>query len=59
MRIICNNDSEEELDALLQRDGTMALDKKSLQKPMVDMYKMTNYFHSPYMWNIYQESGGV
>ena len=51
--MIYNNDNEEELDALLQRDGTLALYKRNLQRPMVDMYKMTNHLHSPYMWDIF------
>ena len=32
MRIIYNNDNEEALDALLQRDRTLAIHKNNLQK---------------------------
>ena len=38
MRIIYNSDDEEVVDALLQRDGTLTVHKKNLQKRMVKVY---------------------
>jgi len=37
MRIIFCNDNEEALDALLQRDGTLTIHEKNLQKLMVEI----------------------
>ena len=53
MRIIYNNDSEEALDALLQRDGTLTSHKKNLQKLMVEIYRTINHLNPPYMWDIF------
>ena len=36
MRIIYNSDNEEALDALLQREGTLTIHKKKLQKLIVE-----------------------
>ena len=59
MRIIYNNYNEEALDTLLQRDGTLTIYKKNLQKLMVEIYKVANHLNPPYMWDLfYQESGG-
>ena len=52
MRIVCNNDNEEVLDALLQRDGTLTIHKK-LQKLMVEIYKTINHLNLPCMWDIF------
>jgi len=38
MRITYNSDNEEAIDDLLQRDGTWTVNKKSLQKLMVQIY---------------------
>jgi len=38
MRITYNSDNEEAIDDLLQRDGTWTVNKKSLQKLMVEIY---------------------
>ena len=53
MRIIYNNDNEETLDALLQRDGTLTIHKKNLQKLMVEIYKTINHLNPPYMWDLF------
>ena len=39
MRITYNADNKEALDALLQRDETLTILKKNLQKLMVEVYK--------------------
>ena len=51
MRIIYNTDNEEALDGLLQRYGTLTINKKNLQKLMLEIYKTINYLNPPYMWN--------
>ena len=53
MRIIYNNDNEEELDALLQRDGTLTIHKNNLQKLMVEIYTTMNHLNPPYMWDLF------
>ena len=53
MRIIYNNENEEALDALLQRDGTMTIHKKNLQKLIVEIYNMINHLDPPYMWDLF------
>ena len=53
MRIIYNNDNEEALDALLQRDGTSTFHKKNLQKLMVEIFKTINHLNPPYMWDLF------
>ena len=57
MRIIYNNDNEEALDALLQRDGTLKIHMKNLRKLMVEVYKTTNHLNSPFMWDIFANKG--
>ena len=52
MRIIYNSDNEETLDALLQRDGTLTIYKKNLQKLMAEIYKTINDLNPPYMWEL-------
>ena len=37
LRLIYNNDIEEALDAILQRDGTLTIHEKNLQKLMVEI----------------------
>ena len=41
------------LDALLQRDGTLTIHKKNLQKLMVEIYKTINHLNPPYMWDLF------
>ena len=53
MRIIYNNDNEEALDELLQRDGTVTIHKKNLQKLMVEICKKINHLNPQYMWDIF------
>ena len=53
MGIIYNNDNEKALDALLQRDGTLTIRKKNLQRLMVEIYKMIIHFNPPYMWDLF------
>ena len=53
MRIIYYNDSEEALDALLQRDGTLRIHMKNVQKLMVEIYKTINHLNPPYLWNLF------
>ena len=57
MRIIYNNDNEEALDALLQRDGTLKIHMKNLRKLMVEVYKTTNHLNPPFMWDIFANKG--
>ena len=49
MRIFYNNDNEEALDALLQRDGTLTIHKRNLQKLMVEVYKTIHHLNPPYL----------
>ena len=49
MRIIYSNDNEEALVAVLQRDGTLTIHKKNLQKPMMEVFKTMNHLNPPYM----------
>ena len=53
MRITYNSDSEETLEALLQRDGTLTIHKRNLQKLMVEVYKTLNHLNPPYMWDLF------
>ena len=53
MRKTYNSDSEEMLDALLPRDGTLKIHKTNLQKLMVEVYKTLNHLHPPYMWDLF------
>ena len=53
MRITYNSNNEEALDALLQRDGTLTIHKKNLQKLMVEIYKTINHLNPPYMWDLF------
>ena len=53
MRITYNSDSEETLEALLQRDGTVTIHKRNLQKLMVEVYKTLNHLNPPYMWDLF------
>ena len=53
MRIMYNSDSEETLEALLQRDGTLTIHKRNLQKLMVEVYKTLNHLNPPYMWDLF------
>ena len=53
MRMIYKNENEEALDALLQRDGTLTIYQKNLQKLMVELYKTINYLNPPYMWDLF------
>ena len=48
-----NSNNEEALDALLQRDGTLTIHKKNLQKLMVEIYKTINHLNPPYMWDLF------
>ena len=50
MRINYNSDSEETLDALLQRHGTLTIQKKNL---MVEVYKTLNHLNPPHMWDLF------
>ena len=53
MRITYNSNNEEALDALLQRDGTLTIHKKNLQKLMMEVYKTINHLNPPYMWDLF------
>ena len=53
MRITYNSDNEETLEALLQRDGTLTIHKRNLQKLMVEVYKTLNHLNPPYMWDLF------
>ena len=52
MRITYNSDNEEMFDALLQRDGTLTIHKKNLQKIIVEIYKTINHLNPPHMWDL-------
>ena len=56
MRITYNSDSEETLDALLQRDGALTIHKNSLQKLIVEVYKTLSHLHFPYMWDLFTKN---
>ena len=53
LRITYNSNNEEALDALLQRDGTLTIHKKNLQKLMVEIYKTINHLNPPYMRDLF------
>ena len=53
MRIIYNNANEEAIDVLLQRDGTLTIYKRNLQKLMVEVYKTLSHLNPPYMWDLF------
>ena len=53
MRIIYNADNKKALDTLLQRDGTLTIHKKNLQKLMVAVYKTINHVNPPEMWDLF------
>ena len=53
MRMICNNDNEVALDALLHKDGTLTIHKRNLQKLMVETYKTMNHLNSPYLPDLF------
>ena len=53
IRITYNSDSEETLEVLLQRDGTLTIHKRNLQKLMVEVYKTLNHLNPPYMWDLF------
>ena len=53
MRITYNRDSEQTLDALLQKDGTLTIHKKNLQILMVEVYKTLNHLNPLYMWDLF------
>ena len=55
MRITYNSDSEETLDALLQRDGALKIHKRNLQKLMVEVYKKLNHLNPLYMWDLFSK----
>ena len=57
MGISYNSDNEEELDAILQRDGTLTIHKKAFQKLKVEIHKTNK--SSIYMRSFHQESDGV
>ena len=50
---ITYSDNEETLEALLQRDGTLTIHKRNLQKLMVEVYKTLNHLNPPYMWDLF------
>ena len=50
MRIIYNNDNEEALDALMQKDGTFDNSQEKFAKIMVEIYKTINHLKPPDMW---------
>ena len=52
-RITHNSDSEETLEALLQRDGPLTIYKRNPQKLMVEVYKTLNHLNPPYMWDLF------
>jgi len=53
MSVSNNSDSEEALDALLQRDGTLTIHKRYLRKLMVEVYKTINHLNPPYTWDLF------
>ena len=53
MIIFYNNDNEEALDARMQKDGTLTIHKRNLQKLMVEIYKTINHLNPPYMWDFF------
>ena len=53
MRIAYNSDSKETLGTLLQRDGTLTVHKRKLQKLMVEVYKTLSHLNPPYMWDLF------
>ena len=50
-----NSDNEEALDALLQRNGTLTIHKKNLQKLMVEVYKTVSHLNPPYMCDLFTQ----
>ena len=45
--IIYNNDKEEALDALSQKDGTLTIHKGNFQNLMVEIHKTINHLNPP------------
>ena len=59
MRIIYNNDNEEALDALIQKDENLKIHKRNLQKLIVEIYKTINHLDLPYIGFLHQLRGRI
>ena len=51
-RMAYNSENKEDLDALLKKEGTLTIHRKS-QKLMVEMYKMINHLNLPYIFDLF------